>query len=82
MATRQELLVRTAGRRVPIDPLLELDCISEMARATGTNPRQWYEWRRVGVLVDRADALAVALGHHPAELWLDWYADELEEASE
>jgi lambda repressor-like predicted transcriptional regulator len=28
-----------------------------------------------------ADDVAVALGLHPAELWADWYADELEEAS-
>jgi hypothetical protein len=70
-----------AERRVPAAPLLELDTVSALARRTDTHARQWHRWKTAGIPMSIADHVAVALGLHPAELWADWYADDLEETS-
>lgn len=40
-----------------------------VARALGTHTNNVRRWRRDGLPLDRADAFAVSLGRHPAELW-------------
>lgn len=40
-----------------------------VARLLGTHDNNVRRWRRHGLPEDRADAFAVALGRHPAELW-------------
>lgn len=62
--------------RVSVEPLLALaPSIEELARLTGIDGRQWRRWRAIGIPVLSADAVAVLMGYHPAELWTDWFAD-------
>lgn len=43
------------------------------ARILGVNPINVRRWRDAGYLgIYTADALAVRLGHHPAEIWPEW----------
>lgn len=44
----------------------------ELARRLGIAPRQLYRWAHYGIPDDRADALAVALGHVPYRIWPEW----------
>lgn len=72
------IAVTPAGeRRLPIEPLLELDTISSLARRTNTHGRQWHRWKHDGIPASIADTAAVSLGLHPAELWADWYAEDV-----
>ena len=61
-------------------PLLEIE--PEIRGRFGLAYQLGVQWRTVcrwneagGVPVRDADAAAVALGHHPAELWAGWFDD-------
>ena len=41
----------------------------ELARRSGEHPRQLHRWQGYGVTVFQADRLAMAIGHHPVEVW-------------
>lgn len=61
-------------------PLLEVvpGSAREQAEALGVSVRQVCRWRAgaARLRIPTADALAVRVGHHPAELWPDtWGAD-------
>ena len=43
------------------------------ARRLGTSPRQVHRWRKEGVPWLFADKLAVRIGLHPCEVWVDWF---------
>ena len=61
-----EQLAEAAGGATP----------AALARAIGVTARTVYRWRHAGVIpADHADRAAVALGHHPAELWPSWATD-------
>jgi hypothetical protein len=43
----------------------------------GISRRTYERWKRAGVPAFRADAIAVALGFHPMDVWGDaWLEDE------
>jgi len=44
-----------------------------LSRATGKATRALYDYRLKGVPLFMADRLAVKIGMHPAEIWVDWY---------
>lgn len=44
----------------------------ERAELLGVDRDQVTAWRRTGVPLWRAEALAIGLGRHPDELWPDW----------
>lgn len=63
----------------PAEPVLKLlhglD-ITAAAHAAGVPRRTIYNWQKNGVIGARvADRVAVTLGHHPSELWSDWYGN-------
>jgi lambda repressor-like predicted transcriptional regulator len=63
-----------ASPRLPLEPLVTRHGgVSALARALGRDRSQVGKWRRRGVSLDRADAIAVALGLHPVEVWPEWY---------
>ena len=73
----------TTARRGPIcqprpfevdalERLLPGRCSVEKAATLGIQYRQLHRLRRSGLTVAQADALAVAAGFHPAEVWRDW----------
>lgn len=61
---------------LPFDPLRErLDANPRIARATlGLDREGMSVLRRAGVPWYRADALAISIGCHPAEVWPDEWA--------
>lgn len=63
-------------RRFDVDPLLRFGTIAELARQTGVHGSQFHRWKKNGIPATKADAVAVAMGCHPAEIWPDWYASE------
>jgi lambda repressor-like predicted transcriptional regulator len=48
--------------------------VSCLARALNRQRAHVQRWRREGVPLYSADAIAVALGCHPVEVWPEWYA--------
>ncbi len=48
--------------------------ITLLADATGIPRTTLSRWNVMGLTADAADEVAVALGHHPGELWPDWFA--------
>lgn len=65
--------------RFPFDPLAEAagnPSPAVLARQLGLHRRTVHRWRAAGCVPDRqADRAAVALGHHPAEIWpIEWSA--------
>ena len=78
-----DVFANIRGRPICDDPLsnMWLDATPitaighrETARRTGYSKTAIAEWTRNGrIRADRADRVAIALGHHPAELWPDWW---------
>lgn len=69
-------------RRFPLEPLLKFRTVAELARQTGIAAATFHRYRRTGGLpASRADAVAVAVGCHPLELWPDWYDDQAEDVA-
>lgn len=64
---------RPFARRFSIEPCLAHHTISDLARTIGIDRAQVQRWKRVGLTPPAADRVAIALGHHPFELWPDWY---------
>ncbi len=57
-------------------PLLAIlpESPNEAAAAAGVNARTIHEWRKGRrVQLNNADRIAVNLGHHPAEIWPNWW---------
>lgn len=48
---------------------------SELARRAGRHPRQMQRYAADGVPERVADALAVACGLHPGEVWPEWFEE-------
>ena len=71
-----------AGVKVPLDPLLRLydGNVSLLAEVLDRSRRVVTRWKALGLSLVQADRCAVALGHHPVDLWPDWY--EATEASQ
>ena len=60
--------------RLPFDPLARLaDDTGALARLIGRPRRVVCRWKVDGVPYWSADAAAVRLGHHPANLWPEWF---------
>jgi len=58
------------------EPLERIALSRRLAHASedlGVSRTTWKQWRRVGLSPLAADRIAVRLGHHPIELWSDWY---------
>lgn len=56
--------------RLPYDPIDRIQpAKSALARTTRVTRRTIQRWANNGVPYDKADLIAVALGHHPNELW-------------
>lgn len=73
-----------AAPRLSLEPLVaRYGGVSGLARALGHERAQVSKWRSRGLPVTTADAVAVALGLHPVEVWPDWYAvcDEADAAA-
>jgi transposase-like protein len=72
--------MRRASPRLSLEPLVQrYGSVSALARALGCDRVQVSRWRKHGMALDTADRVAVAVGHHPWEVWPEWY--ELGEAS-
>ena len=41
-----------------------------------------YRWRRNGLTVTEADAVAAALGRYPSDIWTEWWQVEIDECRE
>lgn len=68
-------MARAASPRLPIDPLLRL-CdgnVGLLAEALRRPRRVITRWKTLGLPLVQADRCAVAVGHHPVDLWPDWY---------
>lgn len=78
---------RQAGYRFALSPLEAAIDVRFPGRAGArllhVSGATWAQFRRTGLSAFQADRLAVRLGLHPAEVWVDWCvgATELEEAS-
>ncbi len=58
----------------PIEDRVNDTNVTALARLLRVERHWIYYWRRRGLTVERADELAVAVGHHPGELWPDaWW---------
>lgn len=44
-----------------------------LAEATGVSVGQLHRWKREGIPLRSADRAAVAIGHHPGEIWEEWW---------
>lgn len=53
----------------PVEQRVADPNVSGLARRFKVPREAIYRWRRCGLTVERADELAVLVGHHPAELW-------------
>lgn len=50
--------------------------VNGLAREIGKPRRTVHRWRQTGAVpASSADQAAVALGHHPAEIWPSWGTD-------
>ena len=50
------------------------DNVTELAVMTGLSQRVMFRAKAAGRITDEsADRVAVALGHHPAEIWPEWW---------
>lgn len=63
--------------RLPVGPLLaRAPSVCELARRIDVTPRTIHRWQHDGVPLLAADRAAIALGHHPADLWpTDYWKD-------
>lgn len=52
-----------------------------LAAATGQHARTLHRWAHMGLTVDQADRLAVAVGFHPAEVWPAWWDESAVQSS-
>ena len=61
--------------KLPLDPLLRLydGNVSLLAEVLHRPRRVVTRWKALGLSLIQADRCAVALGHHPVDLWPDWY---------
>jgi hypothetical protein len=67
--------VRPAQHRLPLEPLVRrYGTVCGLARALGVHRTQASRWRAMGVPLDTADRLAVAVGLHPCEVWPEWHS--------
>ena len=48
--------------------------VTVLAAALGRSREQVARWRSGGLPLCSADAVACALGRHPAEVWPEWYS--------
>ena len=55
-----------------VDP--NLASMDELAELVGVTSRTWKRWRDEGVPLVRADRAAVAVGHHPLDIWPDFHS--------
>lgn len=66
-----------SGRRYPLEPLLSYSSMSALSQLCGLHRETLYRWRRTGGVDEfTADALAVAAGLHPTEVWPAWALTE------
>lgn len=68
-------------RPFPLGPLLTIatePTLTRLALRVGASGATIHRAAVEGCTVRQADHWAVALGHHPAEVWDDWYAHPTE----
>ena len=65
--------------RLPFRPLADVAGrlpLGELAKSLGVAARTVHRWRATDTVPPMAaDRAAVALGHHPAEIWPEWGTD-------
>jgi hypothetical protein len=64
-------------RPFPLDALLHItrETAADLGRRCGVNTRSLARWRAAGLTATVADRLAVRSGHHPAEVWPNWWEE-------
>lgn len=77
--------LRWGTERFPIGPLESLlGGLADipLAERLACPRRNLYRWRKNGINALRADELAVHLGHHPGEIWPEWWESTGRESTE
>jgi lambda repressor-like predicted transcriptional regulator len=68
-------MLATAPLVALIDRMAAADSMTDLACLSGVDRRALQRIRaRSRIRWDAADRIAVALGHHPSELWPEWFA--------
>ena len=48
--------------------------VTQFAELVGVSRAQTYRWINAGLTALEADEVAISLGVHPSELWVEWLA--------
>lgn len=62
--------------RWPLAPLLDAaghPPVHDLATRVGVTSRTVWRWHHTGLTDTQADHAAIALGYHPANIWIEWH---------